>query len=528
MDNTPANRTILLVEDESIIAMHIISTLQQLGYHTAPPVDTGQAAIAAARKLQPDIILMDILLKGEIDGIETAVIINKESNIPVIYLTANTDDKTFQRAKISTPFGYLLKPFTERELHTTIEIALFKHQTEQELQRYRNHLEELVQKRTAELEATHHALQESEHNYRTIFDRANDPFFILDADSRIHDVNPKVSALTGYDRQELQQLSMDDITASEQTGASGQTKSFLQKALAGKPQVFEWRIRHKDGSQIWLEMNLQNATIDGSKLLLAVGRDIEIRRKSELLMRTAKEEAEKANRLKNEFLANMSHEIRTPMNAVLGMSKIVLGTDLSADQRMYLAMILEAGDKLLDLLNNVLDYSKIEAGQIQLANQPFDLNELLDSIIRSSADQANSKDLTLINSSPHIPYTLIGDSRRVRQIVRTLLDNAIKFTQTGHVKVNAQREGNAGGATAILFTVSDTGIGIAPEKQSVIFDLFTQADGSYTRSHDGAGLGLAVTAKLVQLMNGTIWVESMEGQGSHFKVRLPFQRGSAL
>ena len=244
MDENSSVRKILVVEDESIIAMDTINTLNRLGYKTLPPVDNGPDAIAAAEKLQPSLVLIDILLKGDIDGIEAAVVIQEQCNLPIVYLTANTDEQTFQRAKLSGPFGYLLKPFEERELHTTIETALYKHQMEQELHRYRDHLEELVQQRTAELEKTHAALQQSEENYRTIFANANDAIFVIGADTRILDANPKASELTGHCREEIQQLTMEEISAAEQPLSPEETRSILQKALAGEPQVFEWLAKH--------------------------------------------------------------------------------------------------------------------------------------------------------------------------------------------------------------------------------------------------------------------------------------------
>ena len=298
-------------------------------------------------------------------------------------------------------------------------------------------------------------------------------------------------------------------------------KSLLNKALDGEPQVYEWRVTRQNDAPTWVEVNLKNATIGGSNLLLAVARDIAIRKESEQILTRAKEEAEKANRLKSEFLANMSHEIRTPMNAVLGMAKIALSTDLSSAQRSYLEMILEAGGNLLDLLNNVLDYSKIVTGQIELAAQPFCIDQVIEATIRTVSGRAAGKGLTIIHTPSQIPFAIIGDCQRVRQIIRTLIDNAIKFTQSGQIRIGASQRQSPDGNPEIELTVSDSGIGIPLARKAVIFDLFTQADGSYTRNHGGAGLGLAVTAKLVNLMGGSIRVDSKEGHGSCFHVVLP-------
>ena len=526
MDRESPEKTILVVEDEGIIAMDISASLQSLGYKTPETINNGAEAIAVAEKTRPDLVLIDILLKGDIDGIEAAVAIKEKCNIPIVYLTANTDEQTFQRAKVSGPFGYLLKPFEERELHSTIETALYKHQTEQELQRYRDHLEELVQNRTAELEKTHTALQHSDANYRAIFQNANDAIFVIGADTRIRDANPGATELTGKTCEEIQKLTLSDLGAKDQPLTPQEITSILQKALTGEPQVFEWLV--KNNNPAWVEMSIKNVSMNGSNLLLGVARNISMRKESEQMLLKAKEEAEKANRLKNEFLSNMSHEIRTPMNAVLGMSKIALTTSLSTDQRSYLKMILESGENLLDLLNNVLDYSKIEAGQVEFAQQPFVLDQQIEASIRSSSNRAKAKGIEIVNTPSQIPFTVIGDSQRFRQIIRTLLDNAIKFTDTGQIQITLDQEENKEDILEIHLTVSDTGIGITKDKQELIFDLFTQADASYTRSRDGAGLGLAVINKLVKLMNGNIWVESEVGQGSSFHVTIPFPKGPAL
>lgn len=528
MDNASPKKTILVVEDEGIIAMDIAASLQALGYQTPPTISNGKEAIAVAEQIHPDLILIDILLKGDIDGIEAAVVIKEKLNIPIVYLTANTDEKTFQRAKVSGPFGYLLKPFEERELHSTIETALYKHQTEQELHRYRNHLEELVQERTAELEKTHAALMQSEENYRTIFHNANDAIFVIDANSRILDANPGATELSGRPCEEIQKMSLCDLGAPDQLLTPQEVQTILQKSLAGAPQVFEWLITSNSGKPIWVEMSIKNAHMNGNNLILAVARDINIRKESEQIMLKAKEEAEKANRLKNEFLSNMSHEIRTPMNAVLGMSKIALSTNLSAEQRSYLEMILEAGENLLDLLNNVLDYSKFEAGQVEFAAQPFLIDQQIELSIRTAASRAAAKGIEIINTPSRIPCTVVGDSLRFRQIIRTLLDNAIKFTDTGQVRITTSYQENGKDSLTLHLTVSDTGIGISEEKQKIIFDIFTQSDASYTRSRNGAGLGLAVTNKLVQLMNGKLSVKSEEGKGSSFMATIPFAKGPAI
>ena len=376
-------------------------------------------------------------------------------------------------------------------------------------------------------------LRTSEQRYRLAADNMLDVIWTMELDGSFSYVSPSVEKLRGFTPEEAMQQSTEEIlTPDSQAVSLGYFNKLVSAVQNGvRPENFRGELEYicKDGSTFWTEaMAFPVLTPDGGFMqLLGVTRDISERKRYENALQQARDSAEAANHAKSNFLANMSHEIRTPMNAIIGFSSIMLDSELSREQKDYLSKILAAGNSLLNLINDILDYSKIEAGYLHFEKRLFYLEDTLRSISNLFGMKLDKKGLKLtIEMGADLPRHLVGDSLRLEQILNNLVGNAIKFTEKGEIRVQVEALPELDSETTVWlrFSVSDTGIGINPEALPQLFSAFNQADSSITRRFGGTGLGLAISKRLVELMGGEIHVNSVEGQGSQFIFTASFER----
>ncbi|MBI4882215.1 MAG: response regulator [Planctomycetes bacterium] len=369
-------------------------------------------------------------------------------------------------------------------------------------------------------------VREREETLRTMADSAQEAIIMMDPEGRISFWNRAAEAAFGWPAAEAKGRVLHELIAPaafHQAYSRG-FQAFRQTgrgAAVGK--TLELSALHRDGREFPVEVSLSAVNLRGAWHAIGSVRDITQRKRAEADLVKARDEAESAARAKAAFLANMSHEIRTPMNAVIGMTGLLLGTSLDAEQRDCVETVRTAGDSLLSLINDILDFSKIESGKLDIEEIEFDLRWVVESVAELLAPRAQEKGLELTCCiEPATEERLIGDPERVRQILVNLAGNAVKFTERGNVDLAVRRASRSGNGVVLRFSVADSGIGIPADRQQAIFEKFTQADGSTTRRYGGSGLGLSISRSLVELMHGQIGVDSAPGKGSTFWLTLPF------
>src|SRR5262245_10247096 len=374
------------------------------------------------------------------------------------------------------------------------------------------------------------ALKEAEDQFLRLAENIRDIFWTMDSQGRVVDISPACEELWGRTRRSLcegpQTIWAETVHPDDRTRMAEP----FDRLRRGVPTDCEFRIVRPDGSDRWVRVRSFPLKDERGQILRIAGlcEDITERKRAEEVLQQAKESAEAAKRAKDEFLANVSHEIRTPLNAILGVTELVLDTELRDDQRRSLRTVKSAGDNLLAILNDLLDFSKIEAGKLELHPADFSLRAVVGDALRTLATRAHQKGVELaVQVQPDVPNALVGDAGRLRQVLLNLVGNAIKFTERGEVvvRVGVVSDNKPSGTSSritLRFEVRDTGIGIKPEMQARIFRAFEQEDASTTRRYGGTGLGLSIAARLVRLMGGEITVESELGRGSTFAFTAQF------
>lgn len=345
--------------------------------------------------------------------------------------------------------------------------------------------------------------------------------FTVNSEGIVTGVNEEFSRLTGFGQNEVVGESCS-IFSHRPCGPACILSEFNQTESVFRR---ECTLKANDGRILTVLMNASLMKDDHGKIVGAIESFVDV---TELI--EARHAAEQSSRAKSDFLARMSHEIRTPMNAIVGMTELALGTDLTAEQRDYLHMVESAADSLLNVINDVLDFSKIEVGKLEMFPDDFDLEDCVWDTLRVLGPEAHGKGLELAYYiHPKVPRSLVGDAGRLRQVLTNLVSNAIKFTRKGEIELQVEAESRTDREVVLYFRVTDTGIGIPSDKQATIFQAFEQVDGSITRASGGTGLGLAIARQLVEMMGGRIWLVSQPNQGStfHFTITMGLQSEKA-
>ena len=379
----------------------------------------------------------------------------------------------------------------------------------------------------SELKRTEVSLRAAEENYRMIFENAIEGIFQISPDGHFLNANPALAGILGYSSPSELLSAVSDIGRQIYVQPARWAEFRMVMERSASVAEFECEMVCRNGSMIWVSKHARPVRDPDGKVIYYEGalENVTARRHAEAAMSEARDSALESARLKTEFLANMSHEIRTPMNGIIGMTGLLLDTELTVRQRDFADTIVDSSEALLKIINDILDFSKIEAGMLTFEEIDFDLNDVAEGVVDLFSGRALSEGIELsLIIADEVPDVFTGDPGRLRQVLANLVGNALKFTDEGEVRVTIRTASEQPGGTMLHFEVMDTGIGISIDQQARLFQAFVQADGSTTRRHGGTGLGLAISRRLVSQMGGEVWIESEPGKGSRFFFTAVFRR----
>jgi PAS domain S-box-containing protein len=494
--------------------------------------------VSAARRedRRYSVVFMDVRMPPGLDGVETtARLWEIDRDLQVVICTAYSDhswEEMVRHLGLTDRLLILKKPFDVIEVVQCAHALSGKWSLLQQTRRNAESLESAVQERTSELADANQRLESeiverrrSEEALRfTQFsvDNAPEAMFRAAPDSRLLYANTAACKVLGYSTAEFEARSTSDIFP-EISGNAWPV--FWESLQASGHLTFETRSRAKDGSEIPVELTAAFFAFGGKEVLCASARDITIRKRIQAELSSARDAALESVRIKSRFLANMSHEIRTPMNGVVGMAELLLHTNLNREQRDYVDIIRGSGDALLNLINDILDSSKIDSGTLAFETLEFDLREIVEGTLDIVGGVARNKGLELASHiHGDVPRHLQGDAGRLRQVLTNILGNAVKFTERGEVVLMVSLLEETGTTSLLRFEIRDTGIGIPEEFRKRIFEPFVQADGSETRKYGGTGLGLSICRQIIEAQGGEVGVDSVPGKGSTFWFTLVFNK----
>jgi PAS domain S-box-containing protein len=528
LDPEFVGRARILIVDDQLPNVELLERLfAKAGYRHLRSTTDSRIVPLHFTEFQPDLVLLDLHMPN-LDGFavmeQLRSLIPDNVFLPILVLTADIDDGVRRRALAGGAHDFLVKPFDVTEVWLRVANLLRSRFLHLELTEHNSRLEDRILQRTGELEAARAEMV-------NVLDVASQAFVGMDAAGRITTWNRQAEVTFGWRREEVIGHTMAE-TIIDQHGDSD-VPGLARSLPGGEGTVLNHRFElgavDRLGRRFPIEMDLWAVEDDGSNVSFhAFVHDISERRAAEDAIRTAHDQALEASALKSQFLTNMSHEIRTPMNGVLGMASLVLGTDLDAVQRRYILALQTCGHDLLAIINQILDFSQVESGKMRLEEIDFDLAATVDSTVSLLAGAAGSKGLDLdVHVAPAVSW-VHGDPVRLRQILTNLVANAVKFTDTGAVRIDVTVAGDGSSWTGqpgscwwVRFEVTDTGIGIKPSARTHLFTRFAQADSSTTRRFGGTGLGLAICREIVDLMGGVIDYHSQPGTGSIFWFEIP-------